>query len=160
VIAPCTALAATALVRESGAALEGAEVVMVGHSNIVGKPIALLLVAEFATTTICHIATKDLASHTRRADILIVAVGKPGLITADMVKPGAVVIDVGINRIATEDEQGKKRTRIVGDVEFEAVSEVAGAISPVPGGVGVVTTAMLLRNTAHAARQQVLRRQS
>ena len=160
VIAPCTALAAIALVRNSGAELYGAEVVMVGHSNIVGKPIALLLVAEFATTTICHIGTKDLANHTRQADILIVAVGKPGLITADMVKAGAVVIDVGINRIAKKDADGKSRTTMVGDVDFEAVQEVAGAISPVPGGVGVVTTAMLLRNTAHAARLQMSARRS
>jgi len=159
-IAPCTALAVTSLVRKSGVELYGAEVVMVGHSNIVGKPVALLLVAEFATISICHIGTRDLASHTRRADVLIVAVGKPGLITADMVKAGAVVIDVGINWIAKKDADGKSRTTMVGDVDFEAVQEVAGAISPVPGGVGAVATAMLLRNTAHAARLQVSARRS
>ena len=155
IIAPCTALAVMALVRESGVQIEGAEAVVVGHSRIVGKPVALMLVNELATVTTCHIATRDLASHTRRAEILVVAVGKPGLITADMVKPGAVVIDVGINRIRETGPDGELRRRIVGDVDFEGASQVAGAISPVPGGVGSVTTAMLLRNTAEAARQQI-----
>jgi len=155
IIAPCTALAVMALVRESGVPIEGAEAVVVGHSRIVGKPVALMLVNELATVTTCHIATRDLASHTRRAEILVVAVGKPALITADMVKPGAVVIDVGINRIRETGPDGEPRRRIVGDVDFEAVCQVAGAISPVPGGVGSVTTAMLLRNTAEAARQQI-----
>jgi methylenetetrahydrofolate dehydrogenase (NADP+)/methenyltetrahydrofolate cyclohydrolase len=157
VIAPCTALAVMALLRESGVRIEGAEAVVVGHSNIAGKPVGLLLLNEMATVTVCHVATRELAGHTRRADILVVAVGKAGLIGPGMVKPGAVVIDVGINRVREVDGQGKPQERIVGDVAFEAVREVAGAISPVPGGVGAVTTAVLLRNTAEAARRQVVR---
>ena len=155
IFAPCTALSAMALVRESGAAIRGAEAVVVGHSRIVGKPIALLLTNEMATVTTCHVATRDLAEHTRRADILVVAVGKRGLITSAMVKPGAVVIDVGINRWREVGPDGQAMSRIAGDVDFEAVSRVAGAISPVPGGVGSVTTATLLRNTAEAARRRM-----
>ncbi len=150
--APCTAQAVMELLREAEVQLHGAEVVMVGHSEIVGKPTALLLLDQLATVTVCHIGTKDLKAHTSRAEILIVAVGKPGLITADMVKPGAVVIDVGINRV--KDPQTGK-SRIVGDVDFDAVKEVAGAITPVPGGVGPVTTAVLLRNVIDATRLQV-----
>ncbi len=140
----CTALAVQALIRASGVELRGAEAVVVGHSEIVGKPVALLLLDALATTTVCHVATQDLAAHTRRADVLIVAVGKAGLITGDMVKPGAVVIDVGINRIDNQT---------VGDCAAD-VQEVAGAITPVPGGVGPVTVAMLLRNTVECARVQ------
>jgi methylenetetrahydrofolate dehydrogenase (NADP+) / methenyltetrahydrofolate cyclohydrolase len=147
VIAPCTALAAVELVKHSGVQMEGAECVVVGASHIVGKPIALLMVEQMATVTLCHIATRDLKLHTTRADILIVAAGKAGLITATHVRPGACVIDVGINRVTTPD--GVHKT--VGDVDFTSVKEIAGHISPVPGGVGPMTVAMLLRNTLRSA---------
>ena len=147
VIAPCTALAAVELVKHSGVPMEGAECVVVGASHIVGKPIALLMVEQMATVTLCHIATRDLKLHTKRADILIVAAGKAGLITADHVRPGACVIDVGINRVTTPD--GAHKT--VGDVDFASVKNVAGHLSPVPGGVGPMTVAMLLRNTLRSA---------
>jgi methylenetetrahydrofolate dehydrogenase (NADP+)/methenyltetrahydrofolate cyclohydrolase len=147
VIAPCTALAAVELVKTTGVPIEGAEAVVVGASHIVGKPIALLLVEQMATVTVCHIATRDLKLHTQRADILVVAAGKAGLITADHVREGACVIDVGINRVALPD--GTKKT--VGDVDFDAVKEKAGYLTPVPGGVGPMTVAMLLRNTLRAA---------
>ena len=146
-IAPCTATAAVELVKSTGVPLRGAEAVVVGASEIAGKPIALLLLEQMATVTVCHIATKDLKAHTRRADVLVVAVGKPGLITADHVKPGAIVIDVGINRVSQPD--GTKKT--VGDVDFDAVKERAAHLSPVPGGVGPMTVAMLLRNTVRSA---------
>ena len=139
---PCTAAAAVELVRATGIDLRGAETVVVGHSEIVGKPIAILLLHHLSTVTVCHIGTRNLAEHTRAADILVVAVGKAGLIRGDMVKPGAVVIDIGINQV---------NGNIVGDVDFESVHDVAGHISPVPGGVGPVTVAMLLRNTLRAA---------
>jgi methylenetetrahydrofolate dehydrogenase (NADP+)/methenyltetrahydrofolate cyclohydrolase len=151
-LAPCTALAVIALLEESGAPIRGAEAVVVGHSEIVGKPVGLLLLAHDATTTVCHKYTRDLASHTRRADLLVVAVGKAGLVTADMVKPGAVVVDVGINAVPVPDEPG--RMRIVGDVDYDAVTKAGARVSPVPGGVGPVTVAMLLRNTLIAARRQ------
>ncbi|MCK4904969.1 bifunctional 5,10-methylenetetrahydrofolate dehydrogenase/5,10-methenyltetrahydrofolate cyclohydrolase [bacterium] len=141
VIAPCTALAVMELLKSTNVCLKGKEVVIVGHSEIIGKPLTLLLLQsrlESPTPTVCHIATKDLAFHTKRADILIVAVGKAGLITGDMIKEGAIVIDVGINRV-----DGK----IVGDVVFEEAVKKASFITPVPGGVGPVTTAMLLKNT-------------
>ena len=150
--APCTAQAAVRLVEETGIDLYGAEVVVVGHSEIVGKPVALLLLDKFATTTICHIGTSDagmLKEHTSGADILIVAVGVPGLIKGDMIKPGAAVIDVGINRVK-DPETGKSKT--VGDVAFDEAVEVAGIITPVPGGVGPITTAMLLHSTLLAAQ--------
>ena len=150
--APCTAIGIMSLIRSLGKDLYGMEAVVVGHSEIVGKPTALLLMAHFCTTTVCHIATRDLALHTRRADLLVVGVGKPGLITADMVKPGAIVIDAGINRVSEVGPNGKRRTRIVGDVDFAQVQEVAGYITPVPGGVGPMTTVMLLRNTVEAAK--------
>ena len=121
---------------------------MIGRSNIVGKPMAMLLLQQNCTVTVCHSRTKDLAEHTRRADILVAAVGKAGFVTADMVKPGAVVIDVGINRV-----DGK----VCGDVDFETVKEVAGWITPVPGGVGRMTIAMLLANTADAAERTMKR---
>jgi methylenetetrahydrofolate dehydrogenase (NADP+)/methenyltetrahydrofolate cyclohydrolase len=146
-IAPCTALAVIELIKSTGLELRGAEAVMVGASEIAGKPIALLLAERMATVTLCHIATRDLAAHTRRAEVLVVAVGKPGLITADHVREGAVVIDVGINRVAGAD--GSRRT--VGDVDFEAVSQKAAHITPVPGGVGPMTVAMLLKNTLRSA---------
>ncbi len=150
--APCTAQAAVRLVEETGIDLYGAEVVVVGHSEIVGKPVALLLLDEFATTSVCHIGTSDagmLEEHTTRADILIVAAGVPGLIKGNMIKPGAAVIDVGINRVK-DPETGKRKT--VGDVAFDEAVEVAGIITPVPGGVGPITTAMLLQSTLRAAQ--------
>jgi methylenetetrahydrofolate dehydrogenase (NADP+)/methenyltetrahydrofolate cyclohydrolase len=146
-IAPCTARAVIELIDSTGLNLRGAEAVMVGASEIAGKPIALLLAERMATVTLCHIATRDLGAHTRRAEVLVVAVGKPGLITAEHVRGGAVVIDVGINRVAGPD--GNRRT--VGDVDFEAVSQKAGHITPVPGGVGPMTVAMLLKNTLRSA---------
>ncbi|MBC7782797.1 MAG: bifunctional 5,10-methylenetetrahydrofolate dehydrogenase/5,10-methenyltetrahydrofolate cyclohydrolase [Burkholderiales bacterium] len=147
VIAPCTAMAAVELIKHTGVHMEGAEAVVVGASHIVGKPIALLLTEQMATVTICHIATRDLKYHTRRADILITAAGKPGLITADHVREGACVIDVGINRVTLPD--GTRKT--VGDVDFDAVKEIAAYLTPVPGGVGPMTVAMLLKNTLRSA---------
>lgn len=146
---PCTPHGILELLMRSGVDTNGAEVVVVGRSNIVGKPIANMLLQKRkggnATVTICHTGTKDLVSHTRKADILIVAVGKPKTITADMVKEGVVVIDVGVNRLPTG---------LVGDVDFEAVKEKARAITPVPGGVGPMTITMLMFNTVHAAKMQ------
>jgi len=153
-LGPCTSLAAVALLKSTGLKLEGLEVVVVGHSEIVGKPVALVLMEQLATVTICHHATHNLAYHTRQADALIVAVGKPGLIRGDMVKPGAAVIDIGINQIEVETPDGGKHTKIVGDVDFDSVHEVAGWLTPVPGGVGPVTVAMLLRNTVLATERQ------
>lgn len=148
-LVPCTALAVMKMVDSTGVELRGAEVVCVGASNIVGKPVAILMMQREATVHSCNKYTRDLAEMTRCAEVLIVAAGKAGLITADMVKSGAVVIDVGINRVP---EPGTAKKRIVGDVDFDAVRQVAGWISPVPGGVGPVTVAMLLRNTVDAAR--------
>jgi methylenetetrahydrofolate dehydrogenase (NADP+)/methenyltetrahydrofolate cyclohydrolase len=152
--APCTPSGVRELLVRSGVHTKGAHCVIVGRSNIVGKPMAGLMLQQTAggnaTVTICHGSTLDLASHTRRADILIVAIGKPGLIKRDMVKEGAAVIDVGINRV--EDARSAKGYRIVGDVEFEEVRHVAAHITPVPGGVGPMTIAMLLSNTVRAAR--------
>jgi len=155
-LAPCTPHAVVMMLREAKVDLKGKETVVVGHSEIVGKPTMIMLlrsVMESPTVACCHIATRDLAFHTRRAEVLVVAAGKTGLVRGDMIRPGAVVIDVGINRIQVEVD-GKKKTRIVGDVEFEAASKVAAAITPVPGGVGLVTTAMLLSNTVECARRQ------
>ncbi|MFN6193722.1 MAG: bifunctional 5,10-methylenetetrahydrofolate dehydrogenase/5,10-methenyltetrahydrofolate cyclohydrolase, partial [Planctomycetota bacterium] len=140
---PCTAAAALQLAISTGMDLRGAETVVVGHSEIVGKPIAVLLLHRLSTVTVCHVGTRRLVDHTRRADILVVAVGKAGLVHGDMIKPGACVIDVGINQGA----DGK----IVGDVDFASAGEVAGWITPGPGGVGPVTVAMLMRNTLRAA---------
>lgn len=144
---PCTALAVRELVRASGVDVRGTEVVVVGHSQIVGKPISVLFLNEDATVTTCHVATANLAAHTRRADVLVVAAGRPGLVRGDMLKPGAVVVDVGINYVSGSEKP-------IGDVRFEEALAVAGAISPVPGGVGPVTVAMLLRNTVAAFRKQ------
>lgn len=144
---PCTALACMALIEESGVALRGRDAVIVGHSEIVGKPVSLLLLAQDATVQVCHKFTSDLPSRTRTADVLVVAVGRPGLIRPEMVKPGAVVIDVGIN--AVPGPAGA--VHIVGDVD-PGVAGVAGTLTPVPGGVGPVTVAMLLRNTLVAAQ--------
>ena len=155
-LAPCTPHAVITMLRESNVDLKGKETVVVGHSEIVGKPTLVMLlqsVMESPTVTCCHIATRDLAFHTKRADVLVVAAGKAGLVKGEMIKDGAVVMDVGINRVKVE-VGGKKKTRIVGDVEFDAAKEVASAITPVPGGVGLVTTAMLLKNTVECARRQ------
>src|SRR5271170_616931 len=146
-IAPCTALSVIELIKSTGVNLQGAEAVVVGASEIAGKPIALLLAEQMATATLCHVATRDVRSHTRRADIVVVAVGKPALLGADHIREGAIVIDVGINRVTLPD--GTKKT--VGDVDFEAVQREAGYITPVPGGVGPMTVAMLLRNTLRSA---------
>ncbi len=150
---PCTPHGIQQLLVRSGVKIEGAEVVVVGRSNIVGKPIANILLQKReganATVTICHTRTKDMAFHTKRADILIVAAGKAKAITADMVKEGAVVIDVGVNQIGTTAE-GKRI--LVGDVDFETVKEKASAITPVPGGVGPMTITMLMMNTLRAAK--------
>ena len=143
-VIPCTPKGALYMIRQTGIDLTGKHAVVVGRSNIVGKPMAMLLLRENCTVTVCHSRTRDLAEYTRRADILIAAVGRAGLITADMVQPGAVVIDVGINRV-----DGKVR----GDVDFDGVSEVAGWITPVPGGVGRMTIAMLLQNTLETAEK-------
>lgn len=153
ILGPCTSLASVALLRSTGLSLKGMEVVIVGHSEIVGKPIALHMLDDLATITICHHGTRNLSHHTRRADALFVAVGKPGLITGDIVKPGAVVIDIGINQIETIDENGKTCRKTVGDVDFESVHEVADWITPVPGGVGPVTLAMLMNNTILTVQQ-------
>ena len=150
-LAPCTAAAAVELVRETGLALAGLEVVMIGHSEIVGKPIALMLMAQGATVTVCHHMTRSVAMHSRRADVVVVAVGKPHLIGADMVRPGAAVIDIGINQV----DDGNCGTRIVGDVDTEAVLDVASWVTPVPGGVGPVTTAILMRNALRARARQI-----
>ena len=142
---PCTPYGVMKMLESEGVALRGAEAVIVGASNIVGKPMAMLLLAAGATITICNSKTRDLAAQTRRADVLVVATGKPGMIDGSMIKPGAVVIDVGINRGA----DGK----LCGDVDFASASQVAGAITPVPGGVGPMTIAMLLVNTVEAAER-------
>lgn len=149
-LAPCTAAASVELLKETGLDLKGLEVVVVGHSEIVGKPIAFLLMSEGATVTVCHHMTRSVAAHARRADALFVAVGKPRLIKADMVKPGAAVIDIGINSETLPDGS----TRIVGDVDTESVKEVASWITPVPGGVGPITVSILLRNTMVALSRQ------
>jgi methylenetetrahydrofolate dehydrogenase (NADP+) / methenyltetrahydrofolate cyclohydrolase len=146
-LGPCTALASIELLRRSALPLPGLEVCVIGHSEIVGKPMAFLLMAEGATVTVCHHMTRDVASHSRRADAVMVAVGRPNLITADMIRPGAVLIDIGINQVA--DANGNFRT--VGDSDFDSCKEIAGWITPVPGGVGPVTVAMLMRNTVFAA---------
>jgi methylenetetrahydrofolate dehydrogenase (NADP+)/methenyltetrahydrofolate cyclohydrolase len=149
--APCTPAGVMVMLREYGVATAGQHVVVIGRSMIVGKPMAALLVQPGvdATVTICHSRTRDLADHTRRADILIAAVGRPEMITGDMVKPGAVVIDVGINRVS--DAAAEKGYRLVGDVHFESARQVAAFITPVPGGVGAMTIAMLMDNTLKAA---------
>lgn len=149
-LAPCTAAASVELIRETGLRLEGLEVVMIGHSEIVGKPAAFMLMAEGATVTVCHHMTRSVAAHSRRADAVLVAVGIPGFLKADMVKPGAAVIDIGINQIVGKDGQPK----IVGDADTKGVLEVASWVTPVPGGVGPVTVAVLMRNALAAHRRQ------
>ena len=156
---PCTPAGIQQLLIRSGAQIEGAEVVVVGRSNIVGKPIANILLQKAdganATVTICHTRTKDIASHTKRADILVVAAGFPNAVTADMVKDGAVVIDVGVNRVGEKPSKktpGKMVAILKGDVDFDAVKEKASAITPVPGGVGPMTITMLMHNTLKSAQ--------
>ena len=144
-VLPCTPAGCMELLRRTGVSLSGAEAVVIGRSNIVGKPMSLLLLRENCTVTLCHSRTKNLAEHVRRADVVICAVGRPGLVTGEMIKPGATVIDVGINRLADG--------RVVGDADFESVSAVAGAITPVPGGVGPMTIAMLMKNAILAAER-------
>jgi methylenetetrahydrofolate dehydrogenase (NADP+)/methenyltetrahydrofolate cyclohydrolase len=149
---PCTPLGVMELLAQNGVELEGAEAVVVGRSNLFGKPMAQLLLGANATVTVCHSRTRDLAAVCARADVLIAAIGRPRMIGAEFVKPGAVVIDVGQVRLTPE--QAGNRSGLVGDVNFAAVSEVASAITPVPGGVGPMTVAFLLRNTLEAARRQ------
>lgn len=148
-LGPCTAMASVELLRRTGLKLEGLEAVVIGHSEIVGKPIAFPLMAEGATVTVCHHMTRSVAMHARRADAVFVAVGKPKLVTADMIKPGAALIDIGINQVEMDGE-----TKTVGDVDFDACLDTAGWITPVPGGVGPVTVAILMRNALVAARAQ------
>ncbi|MFZ5512634.1 MAG: bifunctional 5,10-methylenetetrahydrofolate dehydrogenase/5,10-methenyltetrahydrofolate cyclohydrolase, partial [Pseudomonadota bacterium] len=149
---PCTPYGVMQMLKSENVPLRGAEAVVVGRSNIVGKPMAMLLLAASATVTVCHSQTRDLAFHTRRADILVAAVGKARMITGDMVKPGAVVIDVGVNRLPAE--QGGK---LCGDVDFDSAKEVASLITPVPGGVGPMTITMLLTNTIESAERAAAR---
>ncbi|HVR34817.1 MAG TPA: bifunctional 5,10-methylenetetrahydrofolate dehydrogenase/5,10-methenyltetrahydrofolate cyclohydrolase [Methylomirabilota bacterium] len=153
---PCTPAGVHELLVRSGVSIEGAEVVILGRGNIVGKPMASILIQKApnanATVTVCHSRTRNIADHCRRADILIAALGSPEFVKADMVKPGAVVIDVGVNRVA--DARARGGSRLVGDVAFDAVRPVAGMITPNPGGVGPMTIAMLMRNTVRAAENQ------
>ena len=155
---PCTPAGIMVLLREYGVHTAGAECVVIGRSNIVGKPMASLLVqpGADATVTVCHSRTRNIGEHTRRADIVIAAAGRAGLVTGDMIKPGAVVVDVGMNRV--EDPTHPKGYRLVGDVEFESVRAVASLVTPVPGGVGPMTIAMLLQNTLLAARRSLEQR--
>ena len=146
-LVPCTPMGCIRMLELAGIEIAGKHAVVIGRSNIVGKPMMHLLLARHATVTICHSRTTNLAEITRQADILVVAIGKPNFVTADMVKPGATVIDVGINRIAPK--------KLTGDVDFSAVETVAGAITPVPGGVGLLTIAMLMANTITAATLQL-----
>jgi methylenetetrahydrofolate dehydrogenase (NADP+) / methenyltetrahydrofolate cyclohydrolase len=158
-LVPCTAAAAYELLKFAVGDLKGLECVVVGHSPIVGKPIACLIANDLGTCTICHIGTRDVKAHTLRAEVIVVAAGVAGLIRGEHIRPGATVIDVGINRVPVLDaagqpvldEKGKPKMKTVGDVDFDSAKDVAGAITPVPGGVGPVTVAMLLRNTVRAA---------
>ncbi len=145
-LVPCTPKGIIWALERLGVDLEGKEAVIVGHSNVVGKPLAAMMLNRNATVSVCHVFTRDLASHTRKAEVLVVAAGVPGLIKADMVKPGAYVFDVGINRVGD---------RTVGDVEFDEVLKVAAAVTPVPGGVGPLTVSMLMSQTATAAEMQM-----
>ena len=144
-LVPCTPLGIIYALERLDKKLEGTEVVIVGHSNVVGKPLAAMMLNRNATVQVCHVFTRDLAEHTRDADILVVAAGVPGLIKKEMVRPGAFIFDVGINRVGD---------KTVGDVDYEEVSQIAGAITPVPGGVGPLTVAMLLRQTLNATEDQ------
>lgn len=150
---PCTPYGVMKMLESENVQVQGAEAVVIGRSNIVGKPMAMLLTNAGATVTVCHSKTRDLAAHCRRADILVAAVGRPKFVKADMVKPGAVVIDVGINRLQDGPDAGK----LCGDVDFASVSEVASLITPVPGGVGPMTITMLLTNTIESAERVLAR---
>ncbi len=152
-LVPCTPLGCVILAKSASADLSGMEAVVVGRSNIVGKPVAQLLLAENCTITIAHSRSRDLPAICRRADLLVAAVGRPEMVRGDWIKPGAIVIDVGINRVPNPDA-GEGTTRLVGDVAFAEAREIAGAITPVPGGVGPMTIACLLQNTLTAARQR------
>lgn len=159
-LVPCTALAALKVLLSTGVSPRGKEVVVIGHSEIVGKPIAFLLLNQFATVTVCHVATQDLTRHTRKAEVVFVAVGRPGLVRGEMLREGAVVIDIGINQVPLLDDrgapildaEGRPRTKVVGDVDAESAREVAAWLTPVPGGVGPVTVATLLYNAVRAAK--------
>jgi 5,10-methylene-tetrahydrofolate dehydrogenase/methenyl tetrahydrofolate cyclohydrolase len=153
---PCTPHGAILLLERMGAKFEGAEAVVLGRSNIVGLPVSMLLLHRNATVTLCHSRSRDLPAICRRADILVAAVGRPEMVRRDWVKPGALVIDVGVNRV--DDPSAKRGYRLVGDVAFDEVKEVAGAITPVPGGVGPMTIAMLLQNTLSAAQRALANR--
>ncbi len=152
-LVPCTPLGCVLLIKDRLKDLSGRRALVIGRSNLVGKPLALLLLNENCTVTLAHSRTRDLAAEARRADILVAAVGRPRFVQGDWIKPGAVVIDVGINRVPAPDK-GEGKTRLVGDVDFEAALKVAGAITPVPGGVGPMTIACLLRNCVAAACAQ------
>ncbi|GAA4709136.1 bifunctional methylenetetrahydrofolate dehydrogenase/methenyltetrahydrofolate cyclohydrolase FolD [Sphingomonas lutea] len=147
---PCTPLGCLQMLKDELGSLSGANAVVIGRSNIVGKPMAQLLLGESATVTIAHSRTRDLPDVVRRADVVVAAVGRPEMVRGDWIKPGAIVIDVGINRVPTDDGKG----RLVGDVAFDEAAEVAAAITPVPGGVGPMTIAMLMRNTLVAAHRR------
>lgn len=149
-LAPCTAAASVEMIKATGLDLKGLEVVMIGHSEIVGKPAAFMLMAEGATVTVCHHMTRSVAAHSRRADAVLIAVGIPKFLKADMVKPGAAVIDIGINQVMDADGS----VTIVGDADTDAVKEVASWITPVPGGVGPVTVGILMRNALTALKRQ------
>ena len=148
-LGPCTAIAAVELLKSTGRSLEGLEVTVIGHSEIVGKPIAFLLMAEGATVTVCHHLTREVALHSRAADAVLIAVGRPGLLKGDMIRPGAAVIDIGINQV----EGAEGALQVVGDCDYDSCRSVAGWITPVPGGVGPVTVAVLMRNTVVAAHR-------
>ena len=148
VMGPCTAVAAVEILKRTRLHLEGLEVVVIGHSEIVGKPIAFLLMSEGATVTVCHHMTRNLAVHSRQADAIFVAVGKPGLVTGDMIKPGAALIDIGINQVTGPN--GK--IKFTGDADFDSCAEITGWITPVPGGVGPVTVSILMKNAVTAAQ--------
>ena len=148
-LGPCTAVAAVEMLKTLPLPLEGLDVTVIGHSEIVGKPIAFLMMGLGATVTVCHHMTRSVPIHSRRADAVFVAVGKPGLVTGDMIKPGAALIDIGINRVETPDG-----ARTVGDADFDSCAEVAGWITPVPGGVGPVTVSVLMQNAVLATRMQ------
>ena len=160
IIAPCTALAIMELIQHTGVEVRGRSAVVVGQGAHVGRPVTMFLLQRMATVTGCHAATADLAAHTRRADILVVAAGVPHLIGAEHVKPQAVVIDVGINYVTKKGADGAPTSTVTGDVDFQAVAPIASAITPVPGGVGPMTVAILLRNAVEAVRKQTARDQA